>query len=173
MLFVRPPEAKVRRLMDSGYSSRGRFQRGGSFGYRGGDGRGWAGPGRGLFRGAGANRFASTSGFGNSGAMRPFGANQGPRQPGFGTTGRGFDNWGSGRARGSFANSNWSGSMGSGNGGGAFGGAYGPMSSSSGGLFSSEQSAGYNDASCEFGSMGRGRGFTSSQYDDTAGQYGQ
>jgi len=150
--------------MDRGYGApRGRFQRGG-FGYRGGNntaGRGWSGERQGLFRGSAANSFGSTSGFGMSRGMRPFGSDQSPRQPGFDSSGSGFGSWGRGMARGgSFESGNWSGGMGSGS-----AGTFGSVNNSSAGF-----------GSAQFGSMagsGRGRGFAASYYDSTAGQYGQ
>ena len=162
-LFARP-EAKVQRLMDSGYGApRGRFQRGG-FGYRGGSnavGRGWSGGRQSLFRGSASNSFGTSSGFGMGRGMRPFGAGEGPRQPGFDNGASGFGNWGRGRARGgSFESGDWSGGMGSG----------------SAGMFGSVNNSSTGFGSAQFGSMagsGRGRGFPPSYYDNTSGQYGQ
>jgi len=161
---------------------RGRFQSRG-FGFRGGSdnvGRGWSGGRQSLFRGSATNSFGSTSGFGNSRGMKPFASNQGPRQPGFGSNGRGFGSWGGGRARSSFGRGNWSGNMGSGNAGGMFGGTFGSMSSSGGGSFGSEQSAASKyesaDVNAQFGSTDGseyGQGFYSAYYDDASGQYGQ
>jgi len=114
MCFCRP-EAKVPRLMGSSYGApRGRFQRGG-FGYRGpapGGGAGGGGFGRGW---SGGGYRGNAPGFGGGGGMRPFGANRGQRQPGFG--GSGFGSWGRGMGRGggAYAGGNWSASMDSGN----------------------------------------------------------
>jgi len=97
----------------------GRFQRGGGggFGYRGGNYNTGLGLGPSFQRGA--NNFGSSGPrFGSSGpryggARVPslLEANQGPRQPGFGSSGRGFSSFGGGRGRGVLKGGGWFGNV--------------------------------------------------------------